>query len=649
MNVKFYKRAKKLSLYQSLILLTLPFGFLFTSSNAVAASASKMIIQNNDVTSNTQWSITKVNHKPSHNKPTKPEEEKSRLKIALPAPGLDIDTVFCFDNDCMALSNAICANLFKADKEGNIVPEVAKKYPTKLNGGVSLDGKTYTIEVRNDFKFSNGERVRPLDVKRSIERAARIDFIFGGEPGPHVENLEGVYDLVDNMGNPLPDGEISGIVVDGNKLHIGLTEANGDLPAKLASFFAPTFCIFPDGVPGDDFTGDIFPNSGPYKVNEAAYEQGQLLLERNPYYPHNKPFAQPANFDEIEYVFGLDPQDAIQGVVDNIYDFAGHHYGGLDALRTSAPNRYYEFNEGGINSLFMQTENWPMCNVNFRKALNYGIDRNHLINIANGGSDGTMRATNQYIMPDIVGFSRYLQQNPVYDYDGDIPSANAKLQAFRDDMINYVDPSCTGEGVEGWDPNLPNYDPQHAVIPFEFISPDFGPGGSYIGLVGATIEAQLEQDFPGVIDAIQVLAPEIPRPETGLPQVPDPFLSYIVELSFGDFQMTRLGWVLDWADPTNYVNPQLSGEGFIGLTPEYIENFARFADFDAQMLQAKQTTHPLLRDYRYRKLNQRLVTEGVPWVPFAYYINGVITSERIGCVNTSRWFANFGAMCVKND
>jgi ABC-type oligopeptide transport system substrate-binding subunit len=70
--------------------------------------------------------------------------------------------------------------LLKFDNNLNVVPDIAAAMPT-----ISTDAATYTFKLRQDVKFSNGDRVTSKDVLYSWNRAAAMQ-------GPFATNLSSI-------------------------------------------------------------------------------------------------------------------------------------------------------------------------------------------------------------------------------------------------------------------------------------------------------------------------------------------------------------------------------------------------------------------------------------------------------------------------
>lgn len=59
--------------------------------------------------------------------------------------------------------------LWGIDPEGNFIPKLAREVPTVENGGLSADGMTYRIHLRDDVKWHDGTPFTAADVKYTIE------------------------------------------------------------------------------------------------------------------------------------------------------------------------------------------------------------------------------------------------------------------------------------------------------------------------------------------------------------------------------------------------------------------------------------------------------------------------------------------------
>lgn len=68
-----------------------------------------------------------------------------------------------------ALAGTIFDSLVKIDDKGDYIPCLAKEVPTIENGGISRDGLTYTLHLRDDVKWHDGRPLTSADVRFTYE------------------------------------------------------------------------------------------------------------------------------------------------------------------------------------------------------------------------------------------------------------------------------------------------------------------------------------------------------------------------------------------------------------------------------------------------------------------------------------------------
>src|SRR6185295_8398580 len=64
---------------------------------------------------------------------------------------------------------------FKGSSTDQLTPLIAEKVPSRENGLLSQDGKTYRIPIRKGVRFHDGTPVMPEDVRYSIMRFMLLD------------------------------------------------------------------------------------------------------------------------------------------------------------------------------------------------------------------------------------------------------------------------------------------------------------------------------------------------------------------------------------------------------------------------------------------------------------------------------------------
>ncbi|SNB76749.1 peptide/nickel transport system substrate-binding protein [Arboricoccus pini] len=71
---------------------------------------------------------------------------------------------------------AIYSPLWGVDEKGDFIPQLATEIPTQENGGISADGLTWTVKLREGVKWHDGQPFSADDVKYTIDLLNNPDF-----------------------------------------------------------------------------------------------------------------------------------------------------------------------------------------------------------------------------------------------------------------------------------------------------------------------------------------------------------------------------------------------------------------------------------------------------------------------------------------
>jgi len=96
-------------------------------------------------------------------------------------------------------------NLWRFDNNLNIVPDIATTVPTASNGGISSDGLTFTVHLKQNVKFNNGDALTSKDVLYSWNRAVALQ----GAYASNLSAIAGYADVQTAAGSP-PSSKNSG-------------------------------------------------------------------------------------------------------------------------------------------------------------------------------------------------------------------------------------------------------------------------------------------------------------------------------------------------------------------------------------------------------------------------------------------------------
>ncbi|MDE1976223.1 MAG: ABC transporter substrate-binding protein [Elusimicrobia bacterium] len=128
--------------------------------------------------------------------------------------------------------------IFKGASTKELIPLIAAKVPTRANGLISADGRTYTIPIRRNVTFQDGTPMTMQDVRYSVLRFMLQDRDAGPSP-LLLEPLTGYGGTRDAKGKIVPGifkrAEQS-VQIDGWNLVLRLPRPFSPLPTILASW-----------------------------------------------------------------------------------------------------------------------------------------------------------------------------------------------------------------------------------------------------------------------------------------------------------------------------------------------------------------------------------------------------------------------------
>jgi peptide/nickel transport system substrate-binding protein len=280
-----------------------------------------------------------------------------------------------------------------------LVPDLATSIPTPTDGD-----QTYTFELRAGIRYSNGEVVAPGDFRRALERGFGVtsgvaDYYGGLVGGEACENEPETCDLSE------------GIETDDVTRSITFHLAAPD-PEFLYKLTLPPAYPVPPSVPDEEQLTAGVPGTGPYML-EAPMTSEALALVRNPHFRVWSPAAQPDGYvDRIEWSFGVEYEAQVETVAAGDADFA------LDAWKSEGlaenlvrfPAQVHISSTAATWFVVLNTEAPPFDNVEVRRAVNLGLDRDRVAQIAAeilGGGVLSPLPTCQTLPPNFPGYEPY--------------------------------------------------------------------------------------------------------------------------------------------------------------------------------------------------------------------------------------------------
>ena len=245
--------------------------------------------------------------------------------------------------------------LFRTD-EGDYLPWLATAYD------VSEDGRTYRFTLRDDVRFTDGEKLTAAAVALNFEKLRDPAYSKGVASGP-IANLEEIK------------------VLDERSLELRLKRVY----APFLDYISSVEIISPRAYESEQLAagGPQIAGTGPFIL--AEYQRGQRLrYVRNPDYNTPRPNAAhqgPAYLDEVIYRFL--PESSVRtgallsGQVDVIEGISGNDA----SLFQDDPKFSYlrSFNTGTPYSIFLNAAYGPTQDLRVRKAIQASVDLERVI------------------------------------------------------------------------------------------------------------------------------------------------------------------------------------------------------------------------------------------------------------------------------
>jgi peptide/nickel transport system substrate-binding protein len=316
------------------------------------------------------------------------------LRVVSALPLTSIDATATYDPEVFRLLRVIGDGLVDTEAIGGadatLVANLAQSVPT------SIDGRTYTFELRPNIRYSNGEVVAPGDFRRAFERGFRVypsnyRNLYGGIVG--AEACRHDRDTCDlSLGIETDDvtGEITFHLVDPD-------------PEFLFKLTMPFSFPVPASVPEGRQPTTGVPGTGPYMLAGPLTPEG-IVLVRNPHFRVWSAQAQPdGNVDRIEWTFGVEPDAQVEAVIAAGADIAldAQGAGVLDDILIRYPAQVHASQNHWTVWVVFDTDSPPFESVEARQAVNFALDRRQAAQLLGG------EPTCQQLPPNFPGYEPY--------------------------------------------------------------------------------------------------------------------------------------------------------------------------------------------------------------------------------------------------
>ena len=253
------------------------------------------------------------------------------------------------------------------------IPAVATRWES------SNEGRVWTFYLRDDARWSNGDKVTAIDFVRSWQRTLK-----SGPLAPHTEllaNIEGAT-ATEETHTTAPEAapHFGAKAINEHVLQVTLEHADSGFPALVAH---PVFR--PVKVPDADRTEPLKSNelisNGAFQL--SATESDRVRLERAGTYWDESSVA----LDRVTFVNTPNPEDALSAYRAGELDAVTNAPFEPLALKLLAPYKDFKRSTFGALTYYVFNVNRePFDDVRVREALALAIDRERISRVDLGGA-----------------------------------------------------------------------------------------------------------------------------------------------------------------------------------------------------------------------------------------------------------------------
>ncbi len=310
--------------------------------------------------------------------------------------------------------------------EGQVKPGMAEKWD------VSEDGITYTFHLR-EAKWSDGSPVTAKDFEYAI-----IRLLDPKNASPYSFAAYVIQNAAEFNSGKITDASQVGVkAIDDKTLEIKLVNPTSYFVSTLdLSCFYPVKKEFVEKY-GADFatSADKILSNGPFILKDWKHEQ-EIVLEKNPNYWDKDSIKL-----ETVKILLVSDTNTVLGMFENgEIDFADVPTALVDKYQQEGKVKVYMSGaDDWMRINFKRTEKPWLQNVNFRKALNYAIDRENYVKTA---TKGLFFPATRLVLPLMAGVNGYYcDEYPINIYSTKADTAKAKEyldKAMKE--LNITDP-----------------------------------------------------------------------------------------------------------------------------------------------------------------------------------------------------------------
>ncbi len=297
--------------------------------------------------------------------------------LDITAEPMEMNSMLAYDSIAMDIISHCVSGITKLDENDQPVADLAEKWE------VSEDNRTYTIYLRKDATWSNGEPVTAKDFYFSwvTQLNPETGTYFVAYLYDNIKNGEAYYN------GEAEESELGIEVIDDYTLKI---EWERPKPESEGLFLLARPMYFPvnqkayEEIGADAYAkeADQLVTNGAYKLTEWAHDDHMTLEKSEDYYD-----AANIHIPKVKLMMIGDASTRLNAFMTGEIDMSNLYSDQIAQIQEKDPNAIHSYLDGGTWYFGFNLDNEYLSNINLRKALAYSVDVQSLLdNIIADGS-----------------------------------------------------------------------------------------------------------------------------------------------------------------------------------------------------------------------------------------------------------------------
>ncbi|MEA4911673.1 MAG: peptide ABC transporter substrate-binding protein [Oscillospiraceae bacterium] len=481
----------------------------------------------------------------------------------------EMNSITMTDTVSFSVLRHIIENLTMLDANDEVVPGVATDWT------VSEDGLTYTFNLRQGMKWSNGEEVTANDFvfawTKLLDPATASEYSYMGYVFANGQAFNEGKATIDQVGFKATDDYTLEVTLESPKGYF----------LSLMSFgvFAPV------NQKAYEEIGEAYGTDADKIVTNGAYtftsweHESKIVLTKNPDF-YNVEKIGP---DTITMLMITDASASYNSLVAGECDLVGLGTGEIVELAKAAGYEIHSYDDGSCFYFEYNFADAMMSNVNLRKAFSYAIDRETMCKVVYANNN---QPASSLTPPGILGAN------------------GSKFQA----SLGVVEPF--------------EYNPEKAKEYYAKACEELGTTDITIALIcdegdtTAKLAAFLQEQLKSILGAELTIEPM-------------PFKSRLERMTNKDFSVVLAGWGPDYNDPMTFLDLWVTGGGNNHTS-------CSIAEYDALYAEAQKCTD-VDRYFEIMTRLEQIIGEECIIAPLYWRIRDYAYSDKIagGVIRTA--------------